>query len=212
MKTDYKAIWKEIANNKSNTVLHHIQYCALKALYAKRNNRKEIAEALVRRAFTPRHDTDWSSAKNAARKAFYTSYILGIKKTDFFENEAEMRRYNDIVYTLAGSNLRDNEPDYLFIFVRQDISREQQAVQAAHATFVAGAKFTHKSPEQVYFVLIGVEDEIRLADIARMLEERETAHVLFREPDLDNSITAIATAPMKEHQKRFLKHFKKLEF
>lgn len=212
MNKNWKEHWKQLANNKANTALHHFQYCALKAFNAKSNAKKEIAFALLRRAFTPKNGYDWSAINRAAREAFYSNYLLGVSNKEMFEDEAEERRYKALVYEFIGANIRDHEPDYMFIFVRQDISNEQQAVQAAHATFVAGSKFTHASPDKVNFVLVGVRNTHELKLTQQRLEAYGCEFVTFVEPDLDNSITAIATTPLKEHQKRFLKKYKLLEF
>lgn len=216
MNNNWKTIWKQLSKDKKATAQHHYQYCILKALKAKSNNKLEIAQALLRRAFTPvtsetklaNGRTAWDSI-NRARP--HSNTIFGIPITEFLSEE-EQPLYWELVNHSKEDDIRSNEPDYLIIFVRQDISKEQQAVQAAHATFVAGTTFEHKSPEQVNFVLIGVEDETKLLSLECSLEERGIKYVIFREPDLASSITAIATEPLKEHQKRFLKRYKTLEF
>lgn len=212
MNRNYKSYWKLLANSKCNNAVHHIQYCALKALSSKSNSKQEIAEALVRKAFTPRAGTDWLKANRAARDAFYTNTIFGYDKSLFFENEHEEQQFKYIIYNIQGTNIASNEPDYVFIFVRQDISKEQQAVQAAHATYCAAAKFQPQEPEKAHFVLVGVRNEYELKLVMQSLEARDCDFVSFIEPDLANSVTALATKTMKEHQKRFLKKYKTLAF
>jgi hypothetical protein len=211
MKTDYKKLWKQLANNKQNSAINHFQYCILKALNAKSNKPKaQIALALLRRAFSPKDGTDWSAIYRAGRTACYITSIFDWNISDVLD-EVEKEQYKALCQEVLGTSISLTEPDYMFIFVRQDISPEQQAVQVAHATFVAGTKFDCTEPDKVNFVLIGVENQMQLIYVKCLLETRKE-YVLFREPDLDDTITAIATQPMKEHEKRFLKRFKLLRF
>lgn len=219
MNKHWKTYWKLVVDRKENTAVHHFQYCTLKALSAKANNKQEIAEALLRRAFTPVTSEGklaggrrkFDTIEQIARQASFCSTIFGFDYTLFMTLE-EFRKYKDFVNTIVSVRIDINEPDYMFIFVRQDISKEQQAVQAAHASFCAGRAYLHHSPDKVNFVLIGVPDEYSIDNAASWINDHHVKHVVFREPDLDNSITAIATQPLKEHQKRFLKGYNLLSF
>lgn len=210
MNKNWKSYWKLLANEKRNTALFHFQYCILKALGAKSNAKKEIAQALIRRAFTPKGGS-WDAINRIGHKAFWSHKIFGLDTTLFFD-EGGLNACKELIKEVLGDKFNFNEPDYMFIFVRQDISQEQQAVQAAHATYCAGVKFAPKEPEETHFVLVGVENEEALNEISEFLTSKGTEFVSFVEPDLANSITAIATERMKENQKRFLRRYKKLEF
>lgn len=211
MTYDYKTDWKELANNKANTAAHHFQYCILKALFAKSNNKLEIAKALLKKAFTPKSNGTWDTLSNISRRVFYRNNVFLGKPLADFLTEEQQRQYKALVWECTGMAIRQSEEDYLFVFVRQDISNEQQAVQAAHATHKAGHKFP-SNPDETYFVLIGVEDECQLQEVELLLQKHNHEYVSFMEPDLGNTMTAIAVKPMKEHQKRFLKKYKKLQF
>jgi hypothetical protein len=47
--------------------------------------------------------------------------------------------------------------------------------------------------------------------ISDILSIKAVQYVTFNEPDMGATNTAIATEVLKEHQKRFLKRYKKLE-
>jgi hypothetical protein len=219
MNKNWKTYWKLVAHRKENKALHHFQYCVLKALTAKANNKLEIAESLLRRAFTPVTSEDklangrrkFDTLRQTARAANWSKDIFGFDISLFMEL-ADYQRYKDLIKEIVDSRIELHEPEYLFIFVRQDISKEQQAVQAAHATFCAGREYLHHSPEKVNFVLVGVPDELHLVDVGCTLNDNYVKYVTFREPDLSETQTAIATQPLKEHQKRFLKHYPLLKF
>lgn len=77
------------------------------------------------------------------------------------------------------------------MLVRQDLSPSQQAVQACHACLECG-KSNPWSGDHPHLVLLGVPNEETLATWSAKLRERFTNLVEFREPDLANSLTAVA--------------------
>jgi hypothetical protein len=105
---------------------------------------------------------------------------------------------------------------YTYIFVRQDISPEQQAVQAAHATFKLGVEAMRRGdkevakdkvpyqlpaeirPNQTYFTLIGVRNLDALLAAKDILEKFGFMHQTFFEDDLGGEPTAIACHPIRE--------------
>lgn len=210
MKTNWKTIWKQRANEKANDATDHYQYCILKAFFAKSNNKIEIAQSLLRRAFTPENGGYWNGLNSAARFAAYRKTIFGMPIEEFLDN-TQKEAYFNLVRACQGGHVAKSEPTYLFIFVRQDLSPEQQAVQAAHVTYKAGQVFK-SDPDTTHFVLIGLPNEFLLASTGVHLYENDVAYVEFREEWLDNSLTAIASEPIKQHRKRFLKHYPLLRF
>lgn len=218
---NWKDHWKLVANNKNNTARHMVQYCILKALTAKSQNKVEIAQSMLRAAFTPvtnerqlangrsQFDTLESTLYRSERRP---SKIFGLDLSLFFD-EAGYEEYVNLISLVLGSKIKENEPDYVFIFVRQDISNEQQAVQAAHATYVAGSNIpADVVAEHVHFVLVGVPGEEELTEAAKLIDKNKILYHEFREPDLGDSLTALATQPMKEHAKRFLRAYRTLKF
>lgn len=92
---------------------------------------------------------------------------------------------------------------YTYIFTRQDISPEQQAVQSAHVTHCLGYELdeTHIHPNQTYFTLVGVRDLEALEAAQQILIRFGFRYVKFYEPDLGNELTSIATFPIPERER-----------
>jgi len=88
--------------------------------------------------------------------------------------------------------------------VRQDLTREQQTVQAAHVAFeVARSEHISHPIPHPHFVLCGVCDESALLRQCERLEFRGIPFSPFYEPDQDNELTAIATAPVFGKTRKF---------
>lgn len=83
--------------------------------------------------------------------------------------------------------------NYIYIFVRKDISLEQQLVQAAHVACVAGEKFNDSDS---HMVLLSVSDIDELMYVSHQLDFCEIQHAIFFEPDNNMGNSAIATAPI----------------
>lgn len=87
---------------------------------------------------------------------------------------------------------------YLYLFIRTDLSPEVQAVQAAHATFELGLDLARADyPEPVNFVLIGINSERELMQIKQELDRDGLKAHMFYEPDYDTGYTALATEPLR---------------
>jgi len=80
--------------------------------------------------------------------------------------------------------------------VRSDLPIPQQAVQACHAAYAAGSKTSPESTKDLFLILCEAKNEQKLLFESERLNRAGIAHVLFREPDLDNQITALATLPL----------------
>ncbi len=87
----------------------------------------------------------------------------------------------------------------LFVVTREDLSPGQQAVQGIHAAVefqhVHGgtAKEWYEKSNTVAFLV--VENEERLGVLYRRAVDLRIPVVVFREPDRDNEVTAIALGP-----------------
>lgn len=87
----------------------------------------------------------------------------------------------------------------LFLVVRQDLSLGQQAVQAAHAL----QEFNVQHPERARawytksntLALLACNDEQGLHTLHAQAASLGLPCVLFREPDRDNEVTALALGP-----------------
>lgn len=84
----------------------------------------------------------------------------------------------------------------LRIVTRRDLSIQYAAVQAAHAAI----DFQHQFPAEAlswhqysnYLAFLTVDDEQALIELITKATLRGIKVTIFREPDLDNQITAIA--------------------
>lgn len=105
-------------------------------------------------------------------------------------------------------------PNYVYIFVRQDLSKEQQLVQAAHATLVLGSKLDKKKFDaaELYFAVIGVPKLTSFCQVMKDLKKHGTEYECFYEPDQGNTMTAIATYPIPKEDRKNLLEYPKLKF
>lgn len=108
------------------------------------------------------------------------------------------------------------ERQYLYIFVRQDISPEYQAVQASHATFFAGQKLQQEGVKfdasKTHFVLIGVPDLNALYEARGIASANGIDTYMFHEEDLDNQMTAFTTGIVTQEKRAAFKQFNILKF
>ena len=87
----------------------------------------------------------------------------------------------------------------LYLVVRSDLSPGQQAIQACHAL----REFSEHHPvaDQSWYaksktlVMLSVPDEDRLVSLQADAKGLEVSCAGFREPDLDDTLTAIALGP-----------------
>ena len=81
----------------------------------------------------------------------------------------------------------------LFVIVRKDLSPSQRAVQAGHAV----AQFLLHGPISRWsngtLVYLGVKGLHQLENLKRKLHEQNIEFTEFREPDIGNETTAIAS-------------------
>ena len=97
------------------------------------------------------------------------------------------------------------ETDYMYIFIRGDLSSQQQIIQAAHSSTYIGSKYGGDS----HIVLCGVKCENGLYDISEYLEGNSIDFHMFYEPDV-KSYTSLTTEPLKGDKRKLMKKFKLL--
>ena len=81
----------------------------------------------------------------------------------------------------------------LYVIVRKDLSISQRAVQAGHAVaqfLLCSPFFRWKNGTLIY---LGVKGLRQLENLKRKFESNGIHYVEFREPDIGNETTAIAT-------------------
>ena len=81
----------------------------------------------------------------------------------------------------------------LYVIVRKDLSVSQRAVQAGHAV----AEFLLRGPFSRWtngtLIYLGVKGLNQLENLKRKFENDGIDYIEFKEPDLNNEVTAIAT-------------------
>lgn len=90
----------------------------------------------------------------------------------------------------------------MFVIVRKDLSISQRAVQAGHALaayLMCGPSSRWQNGTLIY---LGVKGLKQLENLKHKFELVGIPYVAFREPDLHNEITAIATDQESKHTER----------
>lgn len=93
-------------------------------------------------------------------------------------------------------NMQISPTEKLRVVSRRDISIGYQSVQSAHAL----VQFQYEHPELAklwykesnYLAFLTVANEEELEKLIRKAEAKGIKHSIFREPDIDNQITAVA--------------------
>jgi hypothetical protein len=82
----------------------------------------------------------------------------------------------------------------LYVIVRKDLSTSQQAVQAGHAVaaFLLRGQFFRRWQNET-LIYLGVKGLKQLENLKFKLDNYDIPYTEFREPDIGNQVTAIAT-------------------
>lgn len=99
------------------------------------------------------------------------------------------------------------ETEYLYVITRRDLPLSSQAVQAGHTAFQAASELRFK--KHPHFVYLTVKNLSRLSVSAEKLQNENLDLTIWREPDLNNEITAVAIGPVTSREDREL--FKKFQ-
>lgn len=79
----------------------------------------------------------------------------------------------------------------MYVLVRKDLTKAQQAVQGGHA--LAQFLLNHQSLwENGTLIYLGVKGERQLRNWIRKLERNYVDVAVWKEPDMENEITAVA--------------------
>jgi peptidyl-tRNA hydrolase len=91
------------------------------------------------------------------------------------------------------------------VVTRRDLPISYQAVQAAHAAIDFQHAYTHEAKEwhksSNYLIFLTVENEDELKKLILKSAERYIKLTPFREPDIDNELTAVALEPSEATRK-----------
>lgn len=99
---------------------------------------------------------------------------------------------------------------YSYVVVRNDLSAAQKAVQSCHASIEAARYFLKDKDEHPSLVLCVVKNEAKLQSIIKELYDKNIRIKTFREPDIGNQLTAIATEPLYGDDRKALSRFQLL--
>ena len=96
----------------------------------------------------------------------------------------------------------------MYVFVREDLTPAQVAVQSCHAVIECANAFALKDlAEHPSVIILGIKNETKLHQIRSYLIENEVQHVHFYEPDIGHELTAIATQPIFGEQRKLFRKF-----
>lgn len=96
---------------------------------------------------------------------------------------------------------------YTYVFVRMDIDRTQQTVQASHACIGAGTSFNN--PPDSSIVILQAENEEHLKSVSKTLNQSGVTSFIFYEPDFGPmGFTALATRAVSEEERYLFKDYK----
>lgn len=98
----------------------------------------------------------------------------------------------------------DVDYGHSYVFCRGDLSPAQVAVQAGHSLLELSSKIQFKHhPSLVYIV---VRSEFKLKEVMKYLLDNSINYCIFREPDLNNEITSVATEPLTDKRSLLKKY------
>ena len=93
------------------------------------------------------------------------------------------------------------------MLVRTDLPLEQQIVQAVHAAHESGRHLAPQNESIDSVVVCRVDSEQKLMRAHDRLERQGIRTVLFREPDIGNQATALATEPVNGSVRKSLSKY-----
>lgn len=118
---------------------------------------------------------------------------------------------NGLISSIRRTTMYPENPEYVYVFVRQDLSKEQQLVQAAHVTLVLGNKLKRTDVSELYFTVIGIPQLIDFKTVFDDLHRHGTKYETFYEPDQGSTLTAVATHPIRKADRGNLLKYKLLK-
>lgn len=226
---DYHKVWKNLTSSKTVKSYHIVQLAIVKAMEKYKDDPAIVTKAQsfvyykMAQAFTPvtrriKLDNgvkEWKAVEEALLYANIFTYHLFFQDAKNILTKEGEDIYRDIYRQLSMKGFVEYyNREYVYIFVRQDITAEYQAVQSAHATlrlgFVLGKNgWTKERQEALYFTLVGVPNK---DELEKLQAEYSTTSVPFYEPDLNNQMTALALTPVRAHKRGKLLTHKRLVF
>jgi len=214
---DFRQTFKALAQAKQIASWNITKLCIYKAMTAKSDTPKAIiANQLLRESYTPiTRKIKLDNGSNPYDAIVNTLQYTSLQLSPELETPEELKQYNDIVTELRKKYLPTAETavrQYVYIFVRQDISPEYQLVQSAHAAAKMGNKTPNGNFDELYFACIGVPDIKGLKVAMDDVHSLGAITYPFYEPDIGNELTAVASSPIYAADRKRLLSYKKLRF
>ena len=100
---------------------------------------------------------------------------------------------------------------YMYVLVRKDLSPRQQAVQSCHAAIEATRNHITQNDEHPSIIICCVKSEQKLLMCAEELQNKGIECQLFREPDMGNQVTALASRPLKGDEREAFARFQLMQ-
>ena len=97
-----------------------------------------------------------------------------------------------------------SEKTYIYIALRSDLSRPQQSVQASHAAIEAARRFLNSYSEHPSIIVLNMKDE---KAIRKFRDNCPVEFAEFREPNIENQLTAIATCAIFGDQRNYFRKY-----
>lgn len=93
----------------------------------------------------------------------------------------------------------------MYIVVRSDLTIGEQLAQSNHASFIFGHMYPDLTLNWLensnYIAVLQIENESKLRSLLRDAAFSDIKFVVFEEPDMNNSLTAICLEPSERSKK-----------
>lgn len=96
---------------------------------------------------------------------------------------------------------------YVYVITRKDLSVSQQAVQSCHAVIESTKAFSKNMEEHPSVIICSVKSEHKLKDTIQYLYDNGIKMRAFKEPDICNEYTSIATEPLYGERRKLMNKF-----
>ena len=91
----------------------------------------------------------------------------------------------------------------MYVVVCEDLPSQHQAVQACHASVAAGRDLV--KIQEPYLILVTIPTASDLVQLSVRLTKAGIEHRVFHEEDLNGRATALATRPIVQKERRWLR-------
>jgi hypothetical protein len=81
-------------------------------------------------------------------------------------------------------------------------------VQSVHAGIEAARQYLTADADHPHLVVCSIGSEEKLLAAADRLSLKDVRYALFREPDRNNEVTALATEPLADDRRRLLERYR----